>query len=54
MDAPDEPEAELSWKERRADRKRLRGVRMQRAKQMSKDAKGKKNRSKGKDRKKGK
>ena len=49
---PEQPEPELSWSERRAERKRLRAVRRQRRRQVVRGAKDRKNQ--GKDRKKSK
>ena len=49
---PERPEPELSWSERRAERKRLRAVRRQRRRQVVGGAKDRKNQ--GKARKKGK
>ncbi|MGH9282612.1 MAG: hypothetical protein ACRD0S_06710, partial [Acidimicrobiales bacterium] len=49
---PEQPEPELSWSGRRAERKRLRAVRWQLRRQVVRGAKDRKNQ--GKDRKKGK
>ena len=51
---PERPEPALRADERRAERRRLRAVRRARRSQVLGDAKGRKNRAKGKERKKGK
>jgi len=51
---PENPEPELSWSARRAERQRLRSVRRERRRLAVSRAKGRKNRAKGKDDKKSK
>jgi hypothetical protein len=49
---PERPEPELTWRERRSERQRLRAVRSDRRRQLMSGVKERTNRAKGKDRKK--
>ena len=52
MTDPTQPEPELTWTERRAERKRLRAVRRERRREAMRRANQRKKSAKGKDRKK--